>query len=433
VGAQWGDEGKAKVIDLLAQQADVVVRCQGGCNAGHTVQHQQQTYKFHLIPSGILYPGKLCVVGSGTVIDPITLMTEIRALEARGIDLSGLRLSNRAHVTLPHHIAQDKASEAQAQAGQKIGTTGRGIGPTYRDKVSRAGFRLADIMAPEPILKDCIARRLDAQQATATVTDSQANEATTADEILAFFLEVRDILAPYVVDTVPLLAEAVKQGKALLFEGAQGTMLDVDFGTYPFVTSSNAVAGGACTGSGVGPTRIDMTIGVMKAYTTRVGSGPFPTELFGDEGRYLVETGQEYGTTTGRTRRCGWFDAVAGRFSVQVNGLDQLAITKLDVLDALPEVKICVAYQHQTSGDMVTQFPADTMALETLKPVYETWPGWQTPTSACRTMTALPTAARAFLARIETLLETPIGLVSVGPQRDATIGPSWAPCSLATA
>jgi adenylosuccinate synthase len=417
VGAQWGDEGKAKITDLLAEQASWVVRCQGGCNAGHTVKHLGETYKFHLVPSGILYKGKHCVIASGVVIDPDTLKRELDDLQSRGITLDGLLISDRAHVTLPIHIAQDKQQESDRDQtkGQKIGTTGRGIGPTYMDKVGRMGLRVGDLLLPEAILSEKLATILS-QKGLDT-----APEALTP--LVALCLGWKQWMGPYITDTVPVLDQATHTtaGQNVLFEGAQGTLLDVDFGTYPFVTSSNAISGGACTGSGVGPTRIDATLGVMKAYATRVGEGPFPTELTNATGDYLVKTGQEFGTTTGRMRRCGWFDAVVGRYSVQVNGLDGIALTKLDVLDDLDEIEVCVAYQDTKTGETIQQFPGQLHQLSHMTPIYETLPGWKAPTTHIRAYDDLPTAAKRYIERLAQLMACPIWIISVGPGREQTI------------
>lgn len=418
LGAQWGDEGKAKVIDMLAMDADVVVRCQGGCNAGHTVQHGEDVFKFHLVPSGMLYGGKLCMIGNGTVIHPEVLMGEIRTLQEKGYDVSTLKLSNRAHLTLPFHIALDQASES-ALEGNKIGTTGKGIGPTYIDKVGRNGLRVGDLYEPEAILKARLQQLLDAKKPLLEKCNSL--KACTVDSLYDWCCSWAQQLAPYVDDTVTLLHEALEADACVLFEGAQGTLLDIDYGTYPFVTSSNATAGGVCTGSGIGPTRLDHVLGVMKAYTTRVGEGPFPTELQDAVGRHLLEVGREFGTTTGRARRCGWFDAIISRYSARVNGLDSLAITKLDVLDGMDELKLCIAYKDTETGEVYKNFPAQLNLLKNVEPIYETWPGWSGTISQVRRFEELPPQARAYLARIEELTGCPISIVSVGPDRGQTI------------
>lgn len=410
VGGQWGDEGKAKVVDWLAQRANVVVRNQGGCNAGHTVQQGGQTYKFHHVPSGILYPAVRCVIGNGVVLHPPILKDELEALAAKGIALDQLTVSDRAHVTLPLHTRQDVARE-QDESQVALGTTGRGIGPTYSDKVARLGLRVADLFEPDAWLTLRLTHLLAAHgEPTDQVT-----------ELLATCRQYAEWLAPYVGDTVALLQQCQDEGERLLFEGAQGTLLDVDFGSYPYVTSSNATAGGACTGSGVGPTRIGTVLGVMKAYLTRVGEGPFPTEQRNEAGEFLRTQGHEVGTTTGRPRRCGWFDAVLSRYAVQVNGLDALAITKLDVLDTLDEIPVCVAYRHRETGETWTHPPARLSLWNALEPVYETLPGWQQPITQCAHPDDLPAQAQAYLQRLEALTGCPVALVSTGPDREQTL------------
>lgn len=419
VGAQWGDEGKAKIVDYLAESADVVVRSQGGCNAGHTVKHNGQTFKFHHLPSGLLYNNKLCVIGSGVVILPHVLAKELESIESQGYSLKGLRISNRAHVTLPFHNQQDNHLEGVASSKTKIGTTGRGIGPTYMDKVARVGLRVCDLMEPAEVL---IEQLLTLEQQKRPVWEKVYNlPFPSIEELLSYCQQAKAILAPYVCDTVSLLAEAQQQGQNLLFEGAQGTLLDVDFGTYPYVTSSNATAGGACTGTGVGPSKIDRTLGVMKAYLTRVGEGPFPTELFDEAGAHLATVGQEIGTTTGRARRCGWFDAVIGRYSVAVNGLNGMALTKLDVLSGLPEIKIAVAYHDPQTDKPLEAFPASISQLQRAEPVYETWPGWQEPLDEITRWEQLPANCQAYLARLEALCGCPIDILSLGPSREQTL------------
>ncbi len=419
VGAQWGDEGKAKIVDLLAERADVVVRCQGGCNAGHTVAHNGEVFKFHLIPSGLLYGDKICVIGPGTVIAASVLVQEIEEMQSKGYSTDNLKVSNRAHLTLPFHITLDQAQEAARSRGGKIGTTGRGIGPTYMDKVGRTGLRLGDLYESETVLRNRLEEIVFLKQGLMANVYNAPME--TVDELYAYCREYAEKLAPYITDTVPLLHDAVVSGRHILFEGAQGTLLDIDYGTYPFVTSSNATAGGACTGSGIGPTRIDKVIGVMKAYTTRVGGGPFPTELDDDIGKHFQEVGQEFGTTTGRLRRCGWFDAVIARYSVQVNGLDGVAITKLDVLDGLDEIRICTAYRDRETGETVTQFPSQLSRLDRVDPVYETLPGWKGTVSKARRYDDLPAEAQGYLQRLSALIGTEVAIVSVGPDRGETI------------
>ncbi len=420
VGAQWGDEGKGKIVDVLAEYADVTVRPTGGCNAGHTLKRGNDVFKLHLIPSGILQPNKLCVIGNGTVIHPDVLQQEITGLTQRGISLANLKISDRAHVTLPLYTALDKAQEV-ARGNQKIGTTGRGIGPTYEAKVARTGLRVADLFEPEAVLSAKLAPVLRAANQRLS---SLGQPEFTMDTVLADCKRFAAILKPYVADTVTLLNQAVAQNKEILFEGAQGTLLDVDFGTYPYVTSSNATAGGTLTGSGIGPSKIDRVLGVLKAYSTRVGEGPFPTELdiaTDTVGKTMSEVGQERGTTTGRLRRCGWFDAVAGRFAVQVNGLTDVAITKLDVLDGLDEIKICTGYRNKATGAILQHVPTQVSQMAQLEPVYETMPGWKTPITEAKKLEDLPVNARRYLQRLSDLMGVPVSIISVGPEHSQTI------------
>lgn len=420
VGAQWGDEGKAKITDLLSKNADVIVRYQGGSNAGHTVAVDSETYKFHLIPSGILYPGKICVVGPGTVIDPKIILEEIDELISKGIDVSGLKVSTAAHVTMPYHLAIDQA-EDRGRGTKKIGTTGRGIGPTYADKADRFGLRMSDLIDPKELeervnwlvpRKNVILERL------------YSLPPQDAKKVFEEYKLYGERLKPYVIDTASLIFDVIKNKKNILFEGAQGTLLDLDHGTYPYVTSSNPVAGGACVGAGVGPTSIDRVIGISKAYTTRVGEGPFPTEVFGREADELRAVGTawaEFGTTTGRPRRVGWLDVVLLRYAVKVNGLDCLAITKLDVLDSMDEISICVAYEDTLTGAKYYDLPLASGVFKRVKPIYETLKGWNKSTNACRTREELPENAKKYLDRIQELLETSIAIVSVGQRREHTI------------
>ncbi len=415
IGAQWGDEGKGKVTDLLSRSADVVVRYQGGVNAGHTVVVQGQTFKLHLIPSGILYPDTECIIGSGTVIDPGVLIGELDQLEELGISTKNLLISETAHVTMPYHRLIDQASE-ERRGTHKIGTTGRGIGPTYADKSERIGIRVLDLMDPDALrkqlnwtinYKNVILEKL--------YNVPPLDPATVIDQ----YLEYAERLRPHVVDCSLKIYDAIQQRRNILFEGAQGTLLDLDHGTYPYVTSSNPVAGGACVGAGVGPTMIDRVIGVAKAYTTRVGEGPFPTELDGQLGEVLCDRGAEFGTTTGRRRRCGWFDAVIGRYAVRINGIDCLAITKLDVLDTLEEIQVCVAYE--IDGQRCKDFPSSSRRFSRCRPIYKSLPGWQQSTEDCRTLEDLPKQALDYLKFLAELMEVPIALVSLGASRDQTI------------
>ena len=417
VGSQWGDEAKAKIVDYLAVDADYVVRFQGGANAGHTVKVDGNEFIFHLIPSGIMYPGKVCVIGNGVVLDPSALMDEIEQLKTRGISVDGrLFISQKAHLVMPYHKMLDQASE-NSKGKNSIGTTGRGIGPAYRDKAARVGIRLVDLLDREVFSEKL---KFNVDQANDILTKIYGYEPLDFNEILEAFLEFDRRIDPYVKDISVLLDDAIRAGKNVLFEGAQGALLDIDHGTYPFVTSSNTVAGSACIGTGVGPTHVDEVIGVMKAYTTRVGNGPFPTEFDDEFAKVIRDLGGEYGATTGRPRRCGWFDAVIGQYSARINGLSSLAITKLDVLDTLPEIKICTEYRDQHIASY-TNFPVEAKVLESVEPVYETHPGWQTPTTGIRRYEDLPANAKSYLARISELTRTPISLISIGSNRDQTI------------
>jgi len=415
IGAQWGDEGKGKITDLLSKSADVVVRYQGGVNAGHTVVVQGQTFKLHLIPSGILYPATECIIGSGTVIDPKVLLGELDQLKKLGISSENLLISETAHVTMPYHRMIDAAAEEQ-RGRHKIGTTRRGIGPTYADKSERTGIRVVDLMDAEG-LRDQLTWTIEYKN---VILEKLYNlPPLDPDAVIDEYLGYAERLRPHVVDSSLRISQAVRQRRNILFEGAQGTLLDLDHGTYPYVTSSNPVSGGACVGAGVGPTIIDRVIGVAKAYTTRVGEGPFPTELLGDVGEALCDRGAEFGTTTGRKRRCGWFDAVIGRYAVRINGLDCLAITKLDVLDDLDEIKVCTAYE--IDGQQVRDFPSNARVFARCQPIYKTLPGWKQDTSNCRSLDDLPRQALDYLKFLAELMEVPIAIVSLGASRDQTI------------
>ena len=415
IGAQWGDEGKGKITDLLSRSADVVVRYQGGVNAGHTIVVDDQVLKLHLIPSGILYPDTICLIGSGTVVDPKVMLGELDMLIANGIDISGLKLSSTAHVTMPYHRLLDEAMEKQ-RGDRKIGTTGRGNGPTYADKSQRSGIRVIDLL-DEARLRD----RLDGplKEKNQLLQTIYGVDPLDAEDVISEYLAYGKRLAPHVVDCTREIHQAARDRKNILFEGAQGTLLDLDHGTYPYVTSSNPISGGACIGAGVGPTLIDRVIGVAKAYTTRVGEGPFPTELEGSLNDHLCDRGGEFGTTTGRRRRCGWFDGVIGRYAVGVNGLDCLAITKLDVLDELDELQVCVAYD--LDGERIEHFPSCAEEFARCKPIFVTLPGWQCSTAECRTLEDLPEKAMAYLRFLADLMEVPIAIVSLGAGRDQTI------------
>ena len=416
VGAQWGDEGKGKVIDFLTEEADVVVRFQGGSNAGHTVVVGDKKYVLHLVPSGVLHDGKHCVIGNGVVMDPFDLMKELEQVESWGFELKGrFHISERAHMVMQWHRAIDRAEEAARPDGRKIGTTGRGIGPAYAAKVGRYGMRVGDILKPN-FLDVVRAQVEDANRALSAL----GAQPLDAEEMVKLYTPMVAALMPYVTDTIQFMHESLDSGKSVLFEGAQATMLDVDFGTYPFVTSSNPTAGGACTGSGVSPRAIDRVIGVLKLYTTRVGEGPFPTELKDADGETLRRRGGEFGATTGRPRRCGWFDAVVARYAQHVNGIDFWAMTKLDVLDEFETVKICTGYRR-SDGFVYQTFPADLDALARCEPVYEELPGWKCDTSKTTRYEDLPENARRYVARILELVGGRLGVLSVGPARETTL------------
>ncbi|HYW20595.1 MAG TPA: adenylosuccinate synthase [Nodularia sp. (in: cyanobacteria)] len=415
IGAQWGDEGKGKITDLLSRSADVVVRYQGGVNAGHTIVVEGQTFKLHLIPSGILYPNTECVIGCGTVIDPQVLIAELDQLEELNISTAKLLISETAHVTMPYHRLIDQASE-ERRGSYKIGTTGRGIGPTYADKSERTGIRILDLIDPEA-LREKLEWTINYKN---VILEKLYNlPPLNPQEVIEQYLGYAERLRPYVVDTSLKIYDSILKRRNILFEGAQGTLLDLDHGTYPYVTSSNPVAGGACVGTGLGPTMIDRVIGVSKAYTTRVGEGPFPTELHGEVGELLCDRGAEFGTTTGRKRRCGWFDAVIGRYAVRINGMDCMAITKLDVLDELEEIQVCVAYD--IDGERCEHFPTSSRRFGQCRPIYKTLPGWQVSTKECRTLEDLPQQALDYLKFLAELMEVPIAIVSLGASRDQTI------------
>ncbi|MCA6605440.1 MAG: adenylosuccinate synthase, partial [Pseudanabaena sp. M007S1SP1A06QC] len=400
IGAQWGDEGKGKITDLLSRSADVVVRYQGGNNAGHTVVVGDRTFKLHLIPSGILYPKTECIIASGTVIDPQVLLEEVDRLTDLGISTDNLFIAETSHVTMPYHRVLDRASEDQ-RAEHKIGTTGRGIGPTYADKSERVGIRVIDLMDEKRLAKKL---RWAIEQKNIVLQKLYNLEPLDVDAIIEEYRGYAERLRPHVIDASLKIDVAIRERRNILFEGAQGTLLDLDHGTYPYVTSSNPVAGGACIGAGVGPTSIDRVIGVAKAYTTRVGEGPFPTELHDAIGEQIGQRGAEFGTTTGRKRRCGWFDGVIGRYAVRINGLDCLAVTKLDVLDDLEEIKVCTAYE--LDGKVVRDFPSDARAFARAIPIYETLPGWKRSTSECKTVEELPTEAKEYLKFLADLTGT---------------------------
>ncbi|MCC6318820.1 MAG: adenylosuccinate synthase [Gemmatimonadaceae bacterium] len=413
VGAQWGDEGKGKLVDVLAERADWVVRYQGGANAGHTVHIGDDEFVLHQIPSGILHPGVRCAIGNGVVLDPETLFTEIDELVKDGIDVEGrLYVSDRAHLVMPYHKLVDKESHAS----KAIGTTGRGIGPAYEDKAGRRGIRVVDLKHPERLRK-LVEQGCD--HANMRLTRFGSSARADVDATLASLATVSDRLLALAEDLGVMLHRALRSDAALLLEGAQGSLLDVDHGTYPFVTSSSTTVGGAAIGAGIAPTALGAALGIVKAYTTRVGNGPLPTELDAELGERIRTLGNEFGATTGRPRRCGWFDAVVVRYAARVNGLTGLAVTKLDVLDTLERVALCTGYR--SGDDVLQEFPADITDLERLEPIYEWMDGWQRPTGDARTVSDLPVAARRYLDRIEELVETPIRYVSVGTRRDQII------------
>ena len=415
LGAQWGDEGKGKIVDLLTPHFSIVARYQGGHNAGHTVYVRGRKFVLHLIPSGILHEGVTCVIGNGVVVDPMALFAELDEIAAMGIDARGrLLVSDKAHVILPYHRELDVLSEAR-RGERKIGTTSRGIGPAYEDKIGRRGIRVGDLadQSSDGPLAAAVHENVAARNRLVGNTDM------SWEQVLGDVRRLWPRLQPLVTDVSLYLHRAIAAGQRVMFEGAQGTLLDIDHGTYPFVTSSNATAGGAATGLGLGPRAIGTVLGVAKAYTTRVGAGPLPTELTGELGERLRETGQEYGASTGRPRRCGWYDAVAVRYAVRVNGLDALAITKLDVLDGLETLDVCTAYR--SNGSILTEMPGDTAQLAACEPVYETLPGWNTPTRGITQFDQLPAEARAYIKRLEETSAVPAAIISTGSERDHTI------------
>jgi adenylosuccinate synthase len=416
IGAQWGDEGKGKVTDLLGERVDYVVRYQGGNNAGHTViTPDGQKYALHLLPSGVLTPGCVPVIGNGVVVDPKVLLAELDGLAERGVDATKLLISADAHLIMPHHRALDRVVERYL-GSSRIGTTGRGIGPAYGDKVGRMGIRMQDLLDPGILRKKLEMVLREKNQILFKVYNRKAID---VDVVVEEYLGYAERLRPYIADTRLVLGKAIEEGRTVLLEGAQATLLDVDHGTYPFVTSSNPTAGGACVGSGIPPTKISQVIGVIKAYTTRVGAGPFPTELFDENGAHLSKVGAEFGTTTGRARRCGWFDAVVGRYAVRVNGITDLVITKLDVLSGLEKAPICVGYE--IDGERVDEMPMTQTAFHHAKPIYEELPGWWEDISKCRTEAELPENARRYIERIEELCGTRVSVAGVGPGRDENV------------
>jgi adenylosuccinate synthase len=412
VGTQWGDEGKGKVTDLLAEHTDFVVRYQGGNNAGHTIVVEGERYALHLVPTGVLYPHCTPVIGPGVVVNPEVLLEEMETLEQRGIDVSRLLLSGNAHLIMPYHLELDKVTERRL-GKNRLGTTKRGIGPAYADKATRVGLRVQDLLDPK-----IFSTKLEValKEKNLILTRVYGRLPLDGAQIEEEYLRFAQRLAPHITDTTPVVQRALDADKTVLFEGAQATMLDLDHGTYPFVTSSNPISGGACAGAGVGPRDIDRIIGISKSYCTRVGSGPFPSEADPADAEILVEVGGEYGTTTGRKRRCGWFDAVAARYAARLNSLTELVITKLDVLSAFESIKVCVAYEYE--GERYDDFPPNQTVFNKCRPVFEELPGWKDDISAVRDVSDLPKEARAYLDALEGLVGTPISWASVGPGRD---------------
>jgi len=416
LGAQWGDEGKGKIVDFLAKDADIIARYQGGNNAGHSIVVDNEKYIFHLIPSGILYPEKKCIIGNGVVISPKVLFDEIDDLRKRGVYInSNLYVSDRAHLIMPYHLLVESNDE-MLRGSKKIGTTGRGIGPAYVDKVGRLGIRVGDLLD-----FDTFKDKLDLNLAMKArfLDKSQDWIKSTRLDIIEEYKGYAEKMKPFIADTSFILYEAIKSGKNVVFEGAQATLLDIDFGTYPYCTSSNPTAGGVCVGLGIGPTMIDKVMGIAKAYTTRVGEGPFPTEMLTEMNETVRQKGQEFGATTGRPRRCGWFDAVAVRYSVRINGFSSIVLTKLDVLDELDHINVCVGYKYQNKT--IAEFPGQIKELENVEPIYEIMDGWHTDISEIREYNNLPENAKEYIEKISQLLETKIEFIAVGPRRDQII------------
>jgi adenylosuccinate synthase len=415
IGAQWGDEGKGKVVDMLAQQAGMVIRFSGGDNAGHSVANPFGEFKLHLIPSGIFSSRVICIIGNGVVINPKVLIGEMEQLNQRGVDTSRLFISDRAHLIMPYHILLD-GFEEEARGGKALGTTRKGVGPAFTDKAARLGIRAGDLLDKEALLERL---RLVIDYKNKILTKVYGAKALSLDEVYTQYCQYGERLAPCIRETTIMMDEALGRGELVILEGAQGALLDPDFGTYPYTTSSSPLAAGGCLGAGLGPTRIARVLGVFKAYCTRVGGGPMPTELEDETGDLIRERAHEYGTTTGRPRRCGWFDAVAARFSARINGLTGAVVTRLDILDILPSLKVCVGYELE--GQIIDYFPSSVVALAKCRPVYEELPGWQTPTTDIRDYDQLPLEARQYISRLEELISCPVSLICVGPEREQTI------------
>jgi len=415
IGGHWGDEGKGKVVDLLAEKARIVMRFSGGDNAGHTVVNPYGEFKLHLIPSGIFYRHAICLIGNGVVINPAVLISEMDQLNERGVDTTRLYISDRAHLIMPYHILLDSLEE-ELRAGKALGTTRKGVGPAFTDKAARLGIRAGDLLDKETLLERL---RFTLEYKNIILTKVYGANPLSLDEVYNDYCRYAEHLAPRITETATMVEEALNKGELVLLEGAQGSLLDPDFGTYPYTTSSSPLASGGCLGAGISPNRLNHILGVFKAYCTRVGSGPMPTELEDEVGNLIRERAHEYGTTTGRPRRCGWFDAVAARFTSRINGFTGAAITRLDILDVFPSLKICVGYK--LDEQTINYFPASITALERCQPIYEELPGWQTPTSHISQYDQLPPEAKQYLARLEELIGCPINLICVGPRREQTI------------
>lgn len=415
IGAQWGDEGKGKIVDLLAEKAGVVIRFSGGDNAGHTVVNPYGKFKLHIIPSGIFSLQTVCIIGNGVVVNPAVLIGEIDQLNQCGVNTTKLLISDRAHLIMPYHLLLDRLEE-ESRAGKAIGTTGKGVGPAFADKVARSGIRIGDLLDKEVFLERL---RFILDCKNTILTKVYGASPLSLDEVYGQYCQYGERLAAYIREVDTILEKALNQDELVILEGAQGTLLDPDFGTYPYTTSSSPLSGGSCLGAGISPTRLNHILGVFKAYCTRVGSGPMPTELKDETGDLIRERGHEYGTTTGRPRRCGWFDAVGARFSTRINGFTKLAITRLDILDALPRLQICIGYK--LNGKTIDYFPSSITTLEECQPIYEELAGWQTPTSDIRQYEQLPLQARQYIARLEELLSCPASIISVGAGREQTI------------
>ncbi len=415
IGGQWGDEGKGKVVDLLAEKAKLVIRFSGGDNAGHTVVNPYGEFKLHIVPSGIFYPHAICVIGNGVVINPAVLISEIDQLNERGVDTTRLYISDRAHLIMPYHILLDGLEE-ELRAGKALGTTRRGVGPAFTDKAARLGIRAGDLLDKKALLERL---QFILEYKNIILTKVYGVNPLSLDEIYNDYCRYAERLAPCITETATMVEETLNKGELVMLEGAQGSLLDPDFGTYPYTTSSSPLAGGSCLGSGISPNRLNHILGVFKAYCTRVGSGPMPTELEDETGNLIREQAHEYGTTTGRPRRCGWFDAVAARFTSRINGFTGAAITRLDILDIFPRLKICVGYK--LDEQTINYFPASIAALERCQPIYEELPGWQTPTTHISQYDKLPPMAKQYIARLEELIGCPANLICVGPRREQTI------------